>query len=87
MMPAYIDVPDVDAFVEGASGEKSAVGAEGDAVDGLGVSFEGLLALARLHVPQTHCRVETRTETQSKKQIKVSSEAIFRFSSGKGWAT
>lgn len=48
----------MDALVERAAGQKLAVGRERDAVDGLRVFGEGVDALAALHVPKSHGRVE-----------------------------
>ena len=59
-LAGYLDIPDVDAFVEGAAGEELAVGTEGDAVDGLLVLRQAVNILARLDVPQANRRVERR---------------------------
>lgn len=54
----YLCVPDMHALVEGAAGQVLAVGAEGDAVDGLLVLGERVDAHAAFHVPEPHRGVE-----------------------------
>lgn len=48
----------MDTLVEGAAGQVSSVGAEGDAVDGLLVLGQRVDADPSLYVPQTHGGVE-----------------------------
>lgn len=51
--PSYLCIPDVHAFVEGATGQVPAVGAERHAVDRLLVFSQRVDADAPLHVPET----------------------------------
>lgn len=54
-------VPNVDALIEGATGEVFAIRTEGHAVDRLLVLCERVNTDSSLHVPQAHCRVERGT--------------------------
>ena len=56
----YLRVPDVDALIEGATGQVAPVGAEGHAVDRLLVAGQRVNAHPALYVPQPHRGVEGR---------------------------
>ena len=58
----HINIPDVDTLIKWTSGKESTIGTESHAIDGLCVPLQCLSARSRCNVPQSHCRVETRTK-------------------------
>lgn len=71
---SHLCVPDVDAFVERAAGQVSAVGAKGHAVDRLLVFGQRVDADPSLHVPETDRGVEGGAEGQTNRPTRGGEE-------------
>ena len=61
----HLNIPDVNTLIEGATGQKLAIGTEGHTVHWLLVLGQRVKTRPPIHLPQSHRRVKRRAETQN----------------------